>query len=180
MGDSLSAAHGFELEDGWVNLLQNRLNENYSEDITWSIVNASVSGETTAGALARLPGLLKQHQPKLCILELGANNGLRGQPVSLMQEHLNIMIEQCNEYGDILLLGIKLPPNYGKKYSEKFYHSYTLIAEKNKIAFVPFMLEGIALHKEFMQADGLHPTASAQPMILENIWPTLSTLLDSL
>ncbi len=180
LGDSLSAAHGIELDHGWVSLLQNRLDQNYNEDRTWKIVNASVSGETTTGALARLPDLLEQHQPDLCILELGANNGLRGQSVSLMEENLNDMVEQCKNYGTTLLLGIRLPPNYGKKYTEAFHRIYTLVAEKNKIPVVPFILEGIALREGYMQADGLHPSKEAQATILENIWPTLSNLLNSL
>lgn len=180
MGDSLSAAHGIELEQGWVSLLQNRLDQNHSDNTAWIVVNASVSGETTAGALARLPDLLDKHQPNLCIIELGANNGLRGQSVSLMQEHLNKMVEQCKEYGTTLLLGIRLPPNYGKKYTEEFHHSYNVVAQKNNIPVVPFILDGIALQEKHMQTDGLHPTAAAQSIILENIWPTLRNMLNSL
>lgn len=180
LGDSLSAAHGIELEQGWVSLLQNRLDQNHSDNTAWIVVNASVSGETTAGALARLPDLLDKHQPNLCIIELGANNGLRGQSVSLMQEHLNEMVEQCKEYGTTLLLGIRLPPNYGKKYTEEFHHIYNFVAEKNNIPVVPFILDGIALQEKYMQTDGLHPTAAAQSIILENIWPTLCNMLNSL
>jgi len=176
----LSAAYGIELEQGWASLLQNRLDQYYNEDKTWNIVNASVTGETTTGGLTRLPDLLDQHQPDLCILELGANDGLRGQSVSLMQEHLNEMVEQCKEYGTTLLLGIRLPPNYGKKYTEDFHRSYIIIAEKNNIPVIPFLLDGIALQEEYMQADGLHPTAAAQSIILENIWPTLCDMLNSL
>lgn len=179
LGDSLSAAHGIELEQGWVSLLQNRLDQNYNEDAAWKVVNASVSGETTAGALARLPDLLDQHQPDLCVLELGANNGLRGQSVSLMQEHLNAMIQQCKEHGAVLLLGIKLPPNYGKKYTEEFHRSYVSLAKKNNIPIVPFILDGIALEEKYMQTDGLHPNAEAQLLILENMWPTLCNMLPS-
>ena len=111
LGDSLSAAYGIEIERGWVNLLQNRI-DNYSEDQQWNVVNASVSGETTAGGLARLPALLQKHQPMLCIIELGANNGLRGQSTALMQQNLEEMIKQCSLSGTSILLGIKLPPNY--------------------------------------------------------------------
>ena len=116
MGDSLSAAYGIQLEEGWVNLLQNKLKQEQTGGKTWHVINASVSGETTTGALARLPELLDKHKPQLCIIELGANNGLRGMPLSTMQENLNEMIAQCKQYGQLLLLGMRLPPNYGKKY----------------------------------------------------------------
>jgi acyl-CoA thioesterase I len=180
MGDSLSAAYGIELEQGWVNLLHNKLDRMHNNNNPWRVINASVSGETTAGALARLPDLLDEYKPELCIIELGANDGLRGQPVNHMQEHLHEMITRCKVYGKVLLLGIRLPPNYGKKYTEAFDQSFTQLAEKNNISFVPFILDGIALHEQYMQLDGLHPTAEAQEVILENIWPALSTILESL
>ena len=179
MGDSLSAAYGIELEQGWVNLLQNRLDQVQDDSNPWHVVNASVSGETTSGALARLPDLLDEYQPALCILELGANDGLRGQPVNIMRDHLDKMIALCKNSGEVLLLGIRLPPNYGKKYTEAFDQSFAQVADENKIPFVPFILDGIALHEQYMQLDGLHPTAEAQKIILENIWPTLSGILDS-
>lgn len=180
MGDSLSAAYGIDLDQGWVNLMNNKLDQIQNDDTVWNVVNASVSGETTAGALARLPDLLKKHQPALCIIELGANDGLRGQSVSQMREHLNQMITQCRVYGEVLLLGMKLPPNYGLKYTASFNQSYTDIAEKNDIPLVPFMLEGIAVDENYFQADQFHPTAKAQSIILANIWPTLLTVLKSL
>jgi len=116
----------------------------------------------------------------IIVIELGANDGLRGQSVSRMREHLHEMITRCKVYGEVLLLGIRLPPNYGKKYTEAFDQSFAQIAKKNNIPFVPFILDGIALHEQYMQLDGLHPTAEAQAVILENIWPTLNTILDSL
>lgn len=179
LGDSLSAAYGIEIEHGWVNLLRNRLDD-YSEDQQWNVVNASVNGETTAGGLARLPGLIDQYQPVLCIIELGANNGLRGQSTTLMQNNLEQMIKLCGTSGTSLLLGIKLPPNYGEKYTQAFHQIYLDVANKNNIPLVPFLLEGIALRDEYLQADRLHPTAKAQPIILDNVWPTLCKILLSL
>jgi len=179
LGDSLSAAYGIELEQGWVNLLQNKLDINYSNDNSWHIINASVSGETTAGGLARLPGLLEEFKPTICMIELGANNGLRGQAITDIREHLDKMVQLCNQAGRTLLLGIRLPPNYGRKYTQEFDNSFNIIATKHDIPVVPFILEGIATEEKYFQADGIHPTAEAQSIILENIWPTLSTLLDS-
>lgn len=178
LGDSLSAAYGIEIEQGWVNLMRTRL-DNYSEDGQWNVVNASVSGETTAGGLARLPNLIEKHQPVLCIIELGANNGLRGQPTSIMQDNLQQMISLCESTGTSLLLGIKLPPNYGDKYTQAFHRVYLDLAEKNKILLVPFLLHGIALEDKYLQADRLHPTAEAQELILDNVWPSFCRIIDS-
>jgi acyl-CoA thioesterase-1 len=177
MGDSLSAAYGIELEQGWVNLLQIKLNQNQNEDKSWHLINASVTGETTAGAVARLPELLGKHKPQLCIIVLGANDGLRGMPVNNMQENLNKMIILCKQYGQVLLLGMRLPPNYGKKYTEEFKQSFELVAKKHKIAFVPFLFKGFANNRRDFQVDGYHPTADAQKKILANIWPILFLLL---
>ena len=177
LGDSLSAAYGIKIEHGWVNLLRNRL-DNYSEDQQWNVVNASVSGETTAGGLARLPRLIEEYQPVLCIIELGANNGLRGQSTSLMKQNLEEMIKQCSVSGSSLLLGIKLPPNYGEKYTQAFHQVYSDLAIVCEIPLVPFLLEGIALKDEYLQADRLHPTAEAQPIILENVWPLFEEWLE--
>ncbi len=179
LGDSLSAAYGIQIDHGWVNLLRNRL-DNYSEDRQWNVVNASVSGETTSGGLARLPNLIEKYHPVLCIIELGANDGLRGQSTSLMQENLEQMVKQCNSTGTSVLLGIKLPPNYGEKYTQAFHQVYSDLAKQCDIPLVPFLLEGIALKDEYLQADRLHPTTEAQPIILDNVWPTLENLLDSI
>ena len=176
MGDSLSAAYGIELEKGWVNLLHNRLKQ-LNTDTQWNLVNASISGETTTGGLERLPGLLETYQPVLCIIALGANDGLRGQPINTLQDNLDAMTKQCNYKGNSLLVGIKLPPNYGEKYTRAFHNVYTVVAENNNAYLVKFMLEGIALQDEYFQADRLHPTAEAQPIILENIWKKLEPLL---
>ncbi|MGH1537375.1 MAG: arylesterase [Gammaproteobacteria bacterium] len=178
LGDSLSAAYRIEIEHGWVNLMRDRL-DNYSEDEQWNVVNASVSGETTAGGLARLPSLIDKHKPVLCIIELGANNGLRGQSIILMQDNLQDMISLCGKSGISLLLGIKLPSNYGKKYTQAFHQVYIDLAKKNNILLVPFLLEGIALEDKFLQTDRLHPTVEAQKLILENVWPTISKIIDS-
>jgi len=177
MGDSLSAAYGIELEQGWVNLLRDRLRQT---DDRWRVINASVSGETTAGGLARLPDLLDQYRPALCIIALGANDGLRGLSIERMRLHLNRMTGLCRQYGEVLLLGMKLPPNYGSKYARGFARTFTLVAEENNTALVPFFLAGVAVNPEYMQADELHPTAAAQALILDNIWPSLSELLEAL
>lgn len=177
MGDSLSAAHGIELEQGWVNLLQIKLIENQSEKRTWNIVNASVSGETTAGGLARLPELLERHKPQLCIIELGANDGLRGMLIRNMKSNLDKMIKQCKRYGQVLLLGMRLPPNYGKTYSSAFEQCYEDLAKEHEIPFVPFFLKGFADDDKYFLPDGFHPNAAAQEKILVNVWPILFLLL---
>jgi len=176
VGDSLSAAYGIEIEKGWVNLLRYRL-QKYDPDSNWKVVNASISGDTTAGGLQRLPKLINAHQPVLCIIALGANDGLRGQPLNAMQNNLEAMVSQCNSTGTSLLVGIKLPPNYGDKYTQAFHQIYSNITKENNIRYVPFMLEGIALQDRYFQADRLHPTAEAQPYILNNIWNQLEKLL---
>lgn len=177
MGDSLSAAYGIKLEEGWVNLLQDKLKLEKIGGKTWNVINASVSGETTTGALARLPELLDKHKPQLCIIELGANNGLRGMPLSIIQENLNEMITQCKQYGQILLLGMRLPPNYGKKYTEEFRKIFEFAAKNNRVAFLPFLFRGFSKESKYFQADGYHPTAAAQEKILSNVWPVLLPLL---
>lgn len=177
LGDSLSAAYGIKTEQGWVNLLRHRLNNDVS---MWNVINASISGETTSGGLARLERLISQHQPVLCIIALGANDGLRGQSLTLMQKNLDEMVSQCNSTGTTLLLGIKLPPNYGNEYTQAFHQVFSDVAEKSNISYVPFMLEGIALQEEYFQADGLHPTAEAQPKVLENIWDKLQVVITTL
>ena len=180
LGDSLSAAYGIDVKQGWVSLLQTRLDQKYNGNIKWKVINASVSGETTAGGLARLPGLLEEYRPILCIIELGANNGLRGQSIILMRDQLASMVKLCEQLGTSLLLGIRLPPNYGNKYSEEFHDSFKMVAKDNNITYIPFILDGVALNNHLMQTDGLHPNEKAQEIILENIWPTLDELLQNL
>lgn len=172
MGDSLSAAYGIERDAGWVNLLRKRLGDEVE------LINASISGETTSGGVARLPELLGQHDPDIVLLELGGNDGLRGLPPSQMRSNLARMIEASQDTGArVLLLGIQIPPNYGQAYTEAFRRVYQELAEKYDIPLVPFLLEGIALDKSLMQEDGIHPTAAAQPRILDNVWPDLEPLL---
>jgi len=174
MGDSLSAAYGIELKQGWVSLLKEPLTK-YPD---WQIINASVSGETTSGGLARLPKLLTEHQPKIVIIELGGNDGLRGQPLTLMEKNLQTMIDASKQTGAaVMLIGMQIPPNYGQRYTQQFKTTYVKLAEKNQLPLVPFLLEGIATHESLMQKDGIHPTAEAQPMIVNNIWPFLEKIL---
>jgi len=179
LGDSLSAAYGIELEQGWVNLLRHRLKD-HNKNNSWNVVNASISGDTTAGGLARLANLLNKYKPVLCIIALGANNGLRGQSLKLMRDELNEMVRQCNSIGSSLLIGIKLPPNYGEKYTQAFHNIYSDVAKQHHIPLVPFLLDGIALQDKFFQQDRLHPTAEAQPIILDNVWPVLEETLSNL
>ncbi len=174
MGDSLSAAYGIELEQGWVNLLKTPLTK-YPE---WQIINASVSGETTSGGLARLPKLLSEHQPKIVIIELGGNDGLRGQPLKLMEKNLQAMIDASKNSGAaVMLVGMQIPPNYGQRYTHQFTATYQHLAEKNQLALVDFLLAGVATNSDYMQKDGIHPTAEAQPIIVQNVWPVLERML---
>ncbi|WP_286304137.1 arylesterase [Methylophaga marina] len=176
MGDSLSAAHNLRPELGWVSLLENQLSESHPE-IT--IVNASVSGETTQGGLARFKQLLSEHKPSWVILELGANDALRGYPLTQTKQNLESMIEQAHKAdAKVLLVGNQIPQNYGKRYTEMFFNLYKELAEQYQLAYVPFMLKGVALDKTLMQADGLHPNKEGQPVVLQNIKPALLPLLD--
>tara|TARA_B110000503_G_scaffold108374_1_gene162079 strand:+ start:5860 stop:6498 length:639 start_codon:yes stop_codon:yes gene_type:complete len=175
MGDSLSAGYGMSLGQAWPALLQEKLLTSEADD-QWRVINASVSGETTQGGVRRLPALLDQFQPQWVLLELGANDGLRGYPLTNVTANLAAMIEQISESGaQVAVLGIQLPPNYGKRYAAPFFAQYATLAERYNTALVPFILENIAVHSELMQADGLHPTISAQPIIVENVWQNLST-----
>lgn len=176
-GDSLSAAYGLAPDEGWVTLLGERLDR---QGYPVTVANASVSGETTAGGLARLPAALQAHQPDLVILELGGNDGLRGLPVPQMRSNLQNMIEMALEAGaDVLLVGIQIPPNYGPRYTAPFYAQYQELAEEYDLALLPFLLEGIADNPALMQSDGVHPIADAQIMILDNVWPVLAPMLPS-
>lgn len=175
LGDSLSAAFGIDPRDGWVTLLQKRLNKQTHE---YTVINASISGETTAGGLTRLPGLLRQHQPTIVILALGANDGLRGLSLIKMQDNLKQMTELSrSQSASVLLIGMQLPPNYGPAYTRTFQNIYTELSNKSDIALVPFLLKGIGKNKTLFQPDMLHPTAEAQAIILENVWPELEPLL---
>lgn len=171
VGDSISAAFGLEISDGWATLLEQRL---AAENQTLPVHNASVSGDTTAGGLARLPSLLEQHEPDLVILELGGNDGLRGLPPDNMQQNLTAMVQRSRAAGaDVILLGMRIPPNYGVRYTRAFEQVYQNIAEQQQVPLVPFLLDGVAGRSELMQADGIHPNALGQPGILENAWPVI-------
>ncbi len=174
MGDSLSAGYGMSLAQAWPALLQTQLNQALGEH-QWQVVNASVSGETTQGGVRRLPGLLAQYQPQWVLLELGANDGLRGYPIAKITDNLSRMLVQSQTAGaKAAVLGIQLPPNYGARYTGPFFDQYAHLAQQHNTALVPFILEGIAIHPNLMQADGLHPTQAAQTRILDNVWQHLS------
>jgi acyl-CoA thioesterase-1 len=175
-GDSISAGYGLaRVEQGWVALLQTRLKE---QEYGYQVVNASVSGETTAGGLARLPRALMLHQPKIVILELGGNDGLRALPIAQMRANLVRMIDLSAAAGaEVLLLGMRMPPNYGPEYTEQFGLCYSAVAREKKLHLVPFLLNDIALFPNLMQADGIHPNELGQPELLANVWPSLKPLL---
>ncbi|MDX1497953.1 MAG: arylesterase [Salinisphaeraceae bacterium] len=174
-GDSLSAAYGIPLEQGWVALLQKRLEQ---KGYPYTVVNTSVSGETTAGGLGRLGKELQQYKPDLVIIELGANDGLRGLSLKQMHKNLQAMIEQSRAAdAEVLLLGMRLPSNYGQAYTEQFHQTFKDVAEQTKVPLVPFLLEGIALDRSMFQDDGVHPTAKAQPALLERVWTKLEEML---
>jgi acyl-CoA thioesterase-1 len=175
-GDSLSASYRMDEQQGWVALLQEKLSAEGRLD--WRVVNGSVSGETTAGGLARLPAMLASTSPDIVILELGGNDGLRGLPVPTIRENLAQMIKLSQDAGArVLLSGIQIPPNYGPRYTGPFYAQYTELAEQYGLALIPFLLDGIAENAELMQDDGIHPTAEAQPLIVEIVWPVLNPLM---
>lgn len=174
-GDSLSAAYGVAKQQGWVTFLQKRINEQHYQ---YDVINASISGETTSGGLTRLTNTLTNTKPAVIILELGANDGLRGLPVKAMMANLNAMITQSKKAKvKVLLIGMKIPPNYGPQYTETFSQTYVQLSQQHKISLVPFMLENIAAKPNLIQEDGLHPNALGQPMMLDNIWPKLQLML---
>lgn len=175
LGDSISAAFGLDTRQGWVSLLEQRL---AAEGFDYQVVNASVSGDTSAGGLARLPTLLAEHRPDLLIVELGGNDGLRGQPPAQLQQNLAGIIQQSQKAGaKVLILGMKLPPNYGLRYTTAFAEVFPKVASDTGAALVPFLLEGAAGVPSMVQSDGIHPTAEAQPRLLDNVWPMLKPLL---
>jgi len=175
VGDSLSAGYGIELRDGWVTLLQQRLTK---QGYLHTVVNASISGDTTAGGRARLPDALKRHRPQIVILELGGNDGLRGLSLRETRANLGAMIKAAQTArAQVLLVGIHLPPNYGPDYAGKFHAIYHDLARIHNTALVPFLLDGVALTPGLMQPDGIHPRAAAQPRLLDNVWPSLEPLL---
>ena len=175
-GDSISAGYGLShVDQGWVELLRAKLKD---EGYGYQVVNASVSGETTAGGLARLPRALAQHHPQIAILELGGNDGLRALPVAQMRTNLAQMVDLSATAGArVLLLGMRIPPNYGPQFTEQFRQVFVDVARDKKLASVPFLLTDIALSPSLMQADGVHPNELGQPKLLENVWPALKPLL---
>ena len=176
LGDSLSAGYGINPQQGWVALLQQRLNQQFPKQHT--VVNASVSGETTSGALARLPKLLQTHQPHVVVIELGGNDGLRGQPPQMIQKNLAQMIQQSQKTkATVILLGMKIPPNYGTAYSTAFENHYKVLSQQYKVKMHPFFMNGIAGHKNLMQKDLIHPNATAQKILLDNAYPLIKAAL---
>ena len=175
-GDSISAGYGLpRVEQGWVALLQARLKD---QGYGYQVVNASVSGETTEGGLARLPRALNLHHPAIVVLELGGNDGLRALPAAQMRDNLSRMTELAQAAGaKVALLGMRMPPNYGPQYAAQFAQAYSDVARDKKLPFVPFVLVGIALSPGLMQADGIHPNEAGQPQLLDNVWPVLEPLL---
>jgi len=174
-GDSLSAGFGIAQELAWPKLLERRLNR---EGYRYTVINASISGETTAGGRARLPEALARHKPAIVVIELGANDGLRGQPLKQMCENIADMITMAKTAGSrVLILGMRLPPNFGPSYTQKFQSCFQELASEYRTGLVPFFLERIASQQNLFQADTIHPTAEAQAMILDTVWPALKPLL---
>jgi len=175
VGDSLSAEYGLTRGAGWVALLEQKLK---AEKIDARIVNASISGETTSGGRTRLPALLTQHKPQIVVIELGANDGLRGLPVASAEANLRQMVTLSQKQdAKVMLIGMRMPPNYGRAYTERFFNMYGTLSKDLKAPLVPFMLEGVADKPALFQADRLHPNAEAHPIILNNIWPTISNMI---
>lgn len=176
MGDSLSAAYGVQTEEAWVELLRQRLDKQGFSG--WEVVNASISGETTDGGLRRLPDLLKRHEPNIVMIELGGNDGLRGFPPDIIRQNLTRMIEQSQDIdAAILLVGMQIPPNYGKPYTEAFAAIFPELAKRFDTELVPFFLANIYDQENLMQDDEIHPTAEAQGQLLNNVWPVLEPML---
>ena len=175
LGDSLSAEYGLPRDAGWVKLLAERLRE---KKFPYEVINASISGETTSGGRTRLPALLKEHRPAVVAIELGANDGLRGLPLAPMRANLAAMIDASRAAGaQVLLIGIRVPPNYGREYSERFFATFADLARDKKVALAPFLLDGFGERTELFQPDRIHPSVQAQPLMLDNVWPYLQPLL---
>lgn len=175
VGDSISAGLGIDKQQGWVALLENTLLQEYPQ---YTLINASISGETTSGGANRMQTMLEKHQPSIVILELGGNDGLRGTPTKLITKNLTYMINLSESMGaKTLLLGMRIPPNYGQRYSELFAQQYTQLATELNVTLLPFLLEGVAGEKGMMQADGIHPTEEAQPIMLKSVWEILKPMM---
>ncbi|AJC23564.2 arylesterase [Pandoraea pulmonicola] len=175
VGDSLSAEYGIARGAGWVNLLQQTITQN---GFDYNVVNASISGDTTSGGRSRLTPLLERHRPAITILELGGNDALRGIPLELTRTNLRAMVEAARKAGSrVIVVGMRIPPNYGPDYSEQFYNMYATLARQEKTGYVPFLLAGVAEHPDWFQQDQIHPLAKAHPQILQNVWPSVKPLL---
>jgi acyl-CoA thioesterase-1 len=179
VGDSLSAEYGLPRDTGWVKLLADRLAARASEGgAQYNVANASISGETTSGGLTRIPALLKQHRPAIVLIALGGNDGLRGLPLPSMRENLRGMITASRQAGArVLLVGVRIPPNYGRDYAERFHATFGELARQERVALAPFLLDGFADRNDYFQPDRIHPNARAQAGMLDNVWPHLKPLL---
>ena len=176
VGDSLSAGYGIQPQQGWVYLLQKRLDQQYPKQ--HKVVNASVSGETTSGALARLPKLLQTHKPQIVVIELGGNDGLRGQPPQMIQKNLGQLVQISQQAkAQVIIFGMKIPPNYGTAYSKAFENNYKMVSQQYKVKLLPFFLEGVAGKKKLIQNDQIHPNAKAQPILLNTAYPYIKSSL---
>lgn len=178
VGDSLSAAYGMPLEQGWVRLLQQRL---ATDHYPYTIVNASISGDTTANALNRLPQAMTRHQPVIVVLELGGNDGLRGLSLAAMKRNLAAMIQTARQHeAEVLLIGVQLPPNYGPRYTQQFHAVYHELAQEYALALLPSLVDGVGTQTDLMQSDGIHPNSKAQPLIVTRVWQQLRSLIDTM
>jgi len=175
LGDSLSAAYNMQQQQGWVALMAERIKQRYPGV---AVINASISGETTSGGLTRLPALIDRHQPDYIVLELAANDGLRGTPLKIIKQNIQQLISLAKQAeAKVTLVGVRLPSNYGPRYTEKFFNIFEQLAEREQVYRVPFLMQDVALHPELMQADRLHPNAAAQTIILENVWGSIAQML---
>ncbi|MCJ8340687.1 MAG: arylesterase [Pseudomonadales bacterium] len=175
LGDSLSAAYNMQQQQGWVALMADRIKQNYPDV---AVINASISGETTSGGLTRLPELIDRHQPDYIVLELAANDGLRGTSLKIIKQNIQQLISLAKQAeAKVTLVGVRLPSNYGPRYTEKFFNIFEQLAELEQVYRVPFLMQNVALNPELMQADRLHPNAAAQTIILENVWGSIAQML---
>ena len=176
LGDSISAAYGMSLEQGWVALMEAELRGGGHQV---DVINASISGETTGGGLRRLPPLLEEHQPELVVIELGGNDGLRGYPLNRLRANLDKLVEMSLDAGaGVLLLPMEIPPNYGSRYTDGFRESFQVVARERQVDLGPFILDGVATDPDYMQADGIHPSVQAQPRLLQNVLPSITEALE--
>ena len=177
VGDSLSAGYGVDEQQSWVALLEKQL---AAEGYGYRVINASISGDTTSGGLRRLPRALDQHMPGIVVIELGGNDGLRGTPIMVIKQNLAAMIEMSQDIGaKVLLAGMRMPPNYGSAYTEEFAGVYSDLAEEYDTGLIEFFMHNVALEPTLMQADGIHPNTAGQPVLLDNVWPELATLIEN-